>query len=154
MTVIVYINHDLQSLSYHLCMRFRHHSNDLAKTLAFGVIHVVLAIVIGWLLTGTFVFGAMLALVEPVCNTVVSHGIGMLMPGAHRSRRQALRKSVVVGVAHFVVAVMLVRLFTGSFVSAWLYALIEPAANGVAHYFFERWWHRGQAPLAPSASAA
>ncbi|MCB2008718.1 MAG: DUF2061 domain-containing protein [Rhodoferax sp.] len=135
-------------------MRFRHHSNDLAKTLAFGVIHVVLAIAIGWLLTGTFVFGAMLALVEPLCNTVVSHGIGMLMPDAHRSRRMAVRKSVVVGVAHLVVAVMLVRLFTGSFVSAWLYALIEPAANAVAHYFFERWWHRAQVSSAPAASAA
>lgn len=135
-------------------MRFHHHSNDLAKTLSFGVIHVLLAIGIGWLLTGTFVFGALLALVEPACNTVVSHGIGMLMPAAHRSRRHALLKSAVVGVAHLVVALMLVTLFTGSFVSAWLYAVIEPAANAVAHYFFERWWHREPAQSAPAGASA
>ncbi|MCZ4316196.1 DUF2061 domain-containing protein [Comamonadaceae bacterium G21597-S1] len=135
-------------------MRFRHHTNDLAKTLSFAVIHVTLAIGIGWLLSGSFVFGTLLALVEPLCNTVVAHGIGALMPDAHRSQRSALAKSALVGVAHLLVAVVLVRIFTGSFVSAWLYAVIEPAANAVAHYFFERWWHRGAARPVPGSETA
>lgn len=129
-------------------MRFRHHHNDLAKTLSFGVIHIVLAISIGWLLSGTFVFGALLALVEPVCNTVVSHQIGKLMARYGRGRRQALIKSGLIGIAHFIVAVGLAKVLTGSFVTAWAYAVIEPMVNAVAHYFFERWWHRGSASRA------
>jgi uncharacterized membrane protein len=129
-------------------MRFRQHSK-LAETLSFGVIHLVLAVLIGWLLSGTFVFGAMLALLEPLCNTVVSHGIGKLFP-SRAGTRPAVLKSAVIGVAHLVVAVGLTRMLTGSFAAAWAYALIEPAANAVAHYYFERWWHR---PPAPTASA-
>lgn len=133
-------------------MRFRQHRNDLAKTLSFGVIHVTLAISIGWLLSGTFVFGALLALIEPVCNTAVSHWIEKLFGSGRASRRQAVLKSTVIGVAHLVVAVALARMLTGSFASAWAYALIEPAANAVAHYFFDRWWHRAPAP-SPAAVA-
>jgi uncharacterized membrane protein len=127
-------------------MRFRQHSN-LAETLSFAVIHLVLAVSIGWLLSGTFAFGAMLALLEPLCNTIVSHGIGKFF----RSREgtgQAVLKSAVIGVAHLFVAVGLTRMLTGSFAAAWAYALIEPAANAVAHYYFERWWHRAPASTA------
>lgn len=129
-------------------MHFRQHRNDLAQTLSFGIIHVALAITIGWLLSGSFVFGALLALIEPVCNTFVGHRIGKLFKSDHGSKRQAVRKSAVIGVAHLVIAVSLAKLLTGSFVSAWAYALIEPAANAVAHYFFDRWWHRAPAPAA------
>ncbi len=129
--------------SYHFSMRFRHQHNDLTQTLSFGVIHIVLAIGIGCLLSGTFVFGALLALVEPVCNTVVSHQIGKFMARYGRGRRQALLKAALVGMAHFIVAVGLARVLTGSFVTAWAFAVIEPMVNAVAHYFFERWWHRG-----------
>lgn len=133
-------------------MRFRHHSNDVAKTLSFSVIHLALAISIGWLLTGTFVLGAMLAFVEPVFNTVISHVIDKTMRDAHTSQRQAVRKSAVVGAAHMVVALLLARLFTGSFASAWLYAVLEPTANAVAHYYFERWWHRASVRAMPAAA--
>lgn len=134
-------------------MRFRHHDNDLAKTLSFGVIHIAIAITLGWLLSGTFVFGALLALVEPVVNTVVSHQIGQRMKRHGHGRRQALLQSALVGVAHFVVAVGLARLLTGSFVTAWAFAVIEPLANAVAHYLFERWWHGGS-PVAAQAAPA
>lgn len=134
--------------SYHLAMRFRHH-DQLAQTLSFGVIHVALAIGLGWLLSGTFVFGALLALVEPVCNTVVSHRIAKLFGSHPGDRRRALLKSTVIGVAHLFIAIALARIFTGSFATAWAYAVIEPAANAVAHYFFERWWHRAPATTAP-----
>lgn len=123
-------------------MRFRHDHDHLAQTLSFGVIHIAIAVTLGWLLCGTFVFGALLALVEPVCNTFVSHRIGKLFGPVAGNRRRAMRKSAVIGVAHLVVAVALAKVLTGSFASAWAYALIEPAANAVAHYFFERWWHR------------
>jgi uncharacterized membrane protein len=135
-------------------MRFRHHHNHLAKTLVFGAIHVMLAITIGWLLSGSFVFGTLLALIEPVCNTVVSHGIGICLPNAHASRRTAIVKSVVVGMAHLTVALSLVWILTGSLAWAWLYALLEPVANAVAHYFFERWWHRDSGQSVPALAHA
>jgi uncharacterized membrane protein len=133
-------------------MRFRNHSKALAQTLSFGLIHVALAVTLGWLLSGTFVFGAVLALVEPVCNTVVSHWIGKLFKRRAGGRHHAVVKAVVIGVAHLVIAIGLAKLLTGSFVSAWAYAVIEPAANAVAHYFFERWWQR--APARPALAAA
>lgn len=133
-------------------MRFRHHDNDLAKTLSFGVIHIAIAITLGWLLAGTFVFGALLALIEPVVNTAVSHRIGKRLAGLGHSRRATFVKASLIGIAHLVVAVSLARLLTGSFVTAWTFALIEPMANAVAHYAFERWWHRGAAQ-APALSA-
>jgi len=123
-------------------MRLRLHSDDLAQTLSFAVIHVALAIGIGWLLSGTFVFGALLAVAEAACNTVAGHGLTKLFKNRVHGERQRLLKSGVLGVAHLAVAVALAKLVTGSFAAAWAYALIEPAANAVAHYFFDRWWHR------------
>ena len=55
-------------------MRLRHDS-DLHKTLSFAVIHLAIAVTLGWLFTGGFVLGGLLALVEPGANTAVSHGL-------------------------------------------------------------------------------
>lgn len=125
-------------------MRFRHHRSSLAKTLSFAVIHLVLAVVIGWLLSGTFVFGALLAFVEPIVNTVTSHQL------EKRFRGGSVLKSGLLGVSHFIVAMGVGWALTGSLVVATAYALIEPAANAVAHYFFEQWWDR-RAPQAQPA---
>lgn len=138
--------------SYHFGMHFRQQSH-LAQTLAFGVIHIALAITIGWLLSGSFVFGTLLALLEPVCNTVVTHQIGKVFRHGPAGTRRALLRSALIGVAHLMVAVVLAKLLMGSFVSAWAYALLEPLANTVAHYFFTRWWHRRPAPVSSQIDA-
>ena len=134
-------------------MRIRTESS-LAKTLSFAVIHLAIAVSLGWLFTGGFVLGGVLALVEPAANTVVSH---FLETGSRRwggdPRRRAFLKSGLLTGSHFVVAMAVGYLLSGSWVVAGAYALIEPLANGVAHFFFDRWWE-GRAAAEPVPAAA
>ena len=53
-------------------MRFRI-DPSLAKTLSFAAVHFAVAFTVGWLLTGSVLVGSVLALVEPLCNTVAYH---------------------------------------------------------------------------------
>lgn len=43
------------------------------KTLSFAALHFTVAFALGWLLTGSWLVGGALALIEPACNTVVFH---------------------------------------------------------------------------------
>ncbi|MBV2208792.1 MAG: DUF2061 domain-containing protein [Thermomonas sp.] len=45
----------------------------MAKTLSFASLHFTVAFSLGWLLTGSWLVGGALALIEPACNTVVFH---------------------------------------------------------------------------------
>lgn len=45
----------------------------MTKTLSFAVLHFSVAFSIGWLLTGNWLVGGAIALIEPACNTVVFH---------------------------------------------------------------------------------
>ena len=54
-------------------MRFRRLHPPLRKTLAFGVLHLLIAVTVGWLLTGSFVLAGALAIVEPLVNTVAHY---------------------------------------------------------------------------------
>lgn len=132
-------------------MRLRQHSS-LAKTLSFAVIHLAIAITLGWMFTGAFILGSLLALVEPAANTVVSHWLAKAAQGWGGSpRRRALTQSAVLGGSHLVVAMGVGYALSGSWIAATAYAIVEPLANGVAHYFFDRWWHRASA-AAPAAA--
>ncbi len=48
-------------------------NNPLTKTLSFAAIHFTVAFTVAYLLTGSFIVGGLLALVEPMCNTVAYH---------------------------------------------------------------------------------
>jgi uncharacterized membrane protein len=129
-------------------MRLRTESN-LHKTLSFAVIHLAIAVTLGWLFTGAFILGGLLALVEPTANTVVAHGLEKLSRrwGADARRRAAV-KSFLLGISHFVVAMGVGYALSGSWAVAGAYAVVEPLANAVAHYFFDAWWdRRGSVPL-------
>lgn len=70
----------------------------------------------------------------------------------------SLHKTLSFGVLHLVIAVAVGYLLTGSFVLATTLALVEPAVNTVAHFFFDRWWERGrgakqQTAAVPAAAA-
>ena len=43
------------------------------KTLSFAILHFAVAFSLGWLFTGSWLVGGLLALVEPAVNTVVFH---------------------------------------------------------------------------------
>ena len=45
----------------------------MAKTASFAALHFTVAFSLGWLLTGSWLVGGVIALVEPACNTVVFH---------------------------------------------------------------------------------
>jgi uncharacterized membrane protein len=60
-----------------------------------------------------------------------------------------LRKTLVFGLIHLLIAVTVGWLITGSFVLASALAIVEPLVNTVAHYFFDRWWDRPESRLSP-----
>ena len=133
-------------------MRLRHDSS-LNKTLAFAVIHLAIAVTVGWLFTGAFILGSLLAFIEPAANTVVGHWLEKLAPRWRGSaRRRALTQSALLAGSHLAVAIGVGYALTGSWLAASAYALVEPLANAVAYYFFSRWWHR--APAATPAPVA
>ena len=45
----------------------------MSKTLSFGVMHMTVAFVVVWLMTGSILVGGAVALVEPAVNTVAYH---------------------------------------------------------------------------------
>lgn len=45
----------------------------MTKTLSFASLHFTVAFTVGWLLTGSWLIGGALAVVEPAINTVVFH---------------------------------------------------------------------------------
>ncbi len=132
-------------------MRLRTDAN-LHKTLGFAVIHLAIATTLGWLFTGAFLLGSLLALAEPTANTLVAHKLGGLRL-ARFGRRERLARSALLGASHLVVAIGVGLALTGSWIAASAYAVLEPLANAVAHYFFDGWWERRRRPPAAPAVA-
>ena len=127
-------------------MRLSTHDN-LHKTLSFAAIHLAIATALGWLFTGGFVLAGLLALVEPTANTLVAHRLGGVRL-ARFGRHERIARSALLGASHLVVAVGVGWALTGSWIAATLYAVVEPLANAVAHYFFDGWWERRRAAVA------
>jgi uncharacterized membrane protein len=136
-------------------MRFRPVAADssIAKTAAFAVIHLAIAVLLGWMFTGGFVLGGLLAFIEPAINTLVAHHLEKFIGRANLTpRRSALVLSGSLAGSHLVVAIAVGWALTGSWIAASAYAIVEPLANAVAHHFFSRWWERR--PAVASAAAA
>jgi len=55
-----------------------------------------------------------------------------------------MAKSAAFGVMHMAIAFGIGWALTGSVAIAGAITLVEPVANTVAHYFFDRWWARRQ----------
>jgi uncharacterized membrane protein len=68
-----------------------HHA--LGKTLSFAVVHFGVALLVGRLLTGSWLIASTLALIEPACNTVAYffHERFWLRLEQRRRRRQSSR---------------------------------------------------------------
>ena len=133
-------------------MRLRTEST-LHKTLSFAVIHLAIAVTLGWLFTGAFILGGLLALLEPAANTVVSHGLEQWSRRWQwAGRRRAIVKSCLLGASHLVFALGVGYALSGSWVVAGAYAVVEPAVNAVAHYFFDGWWERRGETALPAAA--
>ena len=129
-------------------MLFRRLHSPLHKTLTFGLVHVSVAVAVGWALTGSFVLAGLLALIEPAVNTAAYHFFDRAWT-RHAHAGPSLAKVSSFGALHLLIAVGVGWALTGSLAVAGTMALVEPAANSVALYFFERWWMRREP--APSA---
>lgn len=137
-------------------MRFRPvaPNSSVAKTACFAVIHLAIAMTLGWLFTGAFVLGGLLAFIEPAANTLVAHNLEKFVGRADLApRRRALVLSSSLTASHLVVAIAVGWALTGSWIAASAYAIVEPLANGVAHHFFSRWWERRPAVAGAAAAA-
>ena len=64
-----------------------------------------------------------------------------------------MAKSAAFGVLHLGIAFTVSYALTGSVATAGAITLVEPVANTVAHYFFDRWWNR-RARLMPVGVAS
>jgi len=136
-------------------MRFRSVTpgSSVARTAAFAVIHLAIAVLLGWAFTGGFVLGGLLAFVEPAANTLVAHHLERFVGRADLDpRRRTLVLSSSLAASHLVVAIAVGWALTGSWIAAGAYAVVEPLANAVAHHCFSRWWERR--PAVATAAAA
>jgi uncharacterized membrane protein len=64
-----------------------------------------------------------------------------------------MAKSATFGVVHLVVAFTVGYALTGSIAIAGAITLVEPVANTVAHFFFDRWWTRREQRRAQASAA-
>lgn len=61
-----------------------------------------------------------------------------------------MAKSATFGVMHLGIAFSVSYALTGSWSIAGAITVVEPVANTVAHYFFDRWWARRHPAGAPT----
>lgn len=59
----------------------------MRKTLSFAILHFTVAFSVGWLLTGSWMIGGALAVIEPACNTVVFYFHEKVWRGIEARRR-------------------------------------------------------------------
>ncbi|MFN3713856.1 MAG: DUF2061 domain-containing protein [Alcanivoracaceae bacterium] len=45
----------------------------MTKTVSFGIMHMIVAFTVVWIMTGSILIGGAVALVEPIVNTVAYH---------------------------------------------------------------------------------
>jgi uncharacterized membrane protein len=124
----------------------------LGKTGSFAVVHLVIAVSIGYLLTGSFVLAGLISLVEPALNTV-AHAVFDRWWSRRHGEAPALRKTALFAAIHLFNAVAVIWALTGSVAIAGAMALIEPLANAAALHAFDRWWSRAR-PDAPGPGSA
>jgi uncharacterized membrane protein len=123
------------------------------KTATFAVLHLAIAVSLGWLITGSLVLAGLITLIEPALNTGAHAAIDRFWSRRHGDA-PSLRKTALFTAVHFGNAVVVAWLLTGSLAVAGALALIEPLANAVALYLFDRWWSRQPAPAVEAATSA
>jgi uncharacterized membrane protein len=116
-----------------------HHLGHAGKTGSFAVVHLAIAVSLGYLFTGSLVLAGLISLIEPALNTA-AHAVFDRWWTRRHGEGPALRKTAIFAVIHFVNAVAVVWAVTGSVAVAGALALIEPLANAVALHAFDRWW--------------
>lgn len=117
----------------------------MKKTLSFAVIHFTVAFSVAYLLTGDLLIGSLIAMIEPMVNTVAFffHEKAWQSSTLKRSQySEPASKTISFAIVHFSVAFSVAYLLTGDLLIGSVMAMIEPAINTIAYYFHERVWQR------------
>jgi uncharacterized membrane protein len=117
----------------------------MKKTISFAGLHFTVAFTVAYLLTGDLLIGSLIAMIEPMVNTVAFYfhekaWQTKLLKKSHYSAPAS--KTISFAVVHFTVAFIVVYLLTGDALIGGMMAMIEPAINTVIYYFHERVWQR------------
>lgn len=134
-------------------MKLRFLDRSWHKTLSFAVLHLLIAVMVGYALTGSFALAGAFALIEPAFNTLAHHRLEHLWPRLPAAWRSPWLKSLVFTVSHLAIAVAVGLVLTGSLAIAGAQAVIEPLCNGVALVLFDRWWAARELRAAGAAAA-
>ncbi len=131
----------------------------MKKTISFAVIHFTIATIVAYILTGSFLLGSLIAMIEPSVNTCAFHLHELVWKKskflARTTQRNPLIKTMSFACIHFSVAFTVVYLLTGNAFIGGIMALIEPSINSVAYYFHEKVWQtKIETEYASSASKA
>ncbi|NRF32861.1 DUF2061 domain-containing protein [Vibrio coralliilyticus] len=122
----------------------------MKKTLTFAAIHFTIAFTVAYLLTGDILIGSLIAMIEPMVNTVAFYfheRVWQTSPQLKERENATALKTTSFAVVHFSVAFSVAYFLTGSWLVGGIMAAIEPSINTLAYYFHERVWQRKQRPL-------
>jgi len=119
----------------------------MTKTVTFAAIHFSIATTLAYALTGDFLLGSLIALIEPSINTVAFYAherVWRKVPVLKRIGPMTGIKTASFAVVHFSVAFTVTYMLTGDAFIGGLIATIEPAVNSVAYFFHEKVWQNYQ----------
>ncbi len=117
----------------------------MIKTMTFAAIHFSIATTVAFILTGDFLLGSLIAMIEPSINTgafYIHEKVWQKAPLLKRYQAMTQVKTASFATIHFSVAFMVTYLLTGDALIGGLMATIEPAINSVAYFFHEKVWLR------------
>ncbi|KJF87801.1 DUF2061 domain-containing protein [Photobacterium phosphoreum] len=119
----------------------------MKKTLSFAIIHFTVAFSLAFLLTGNLLIGGLIALIEPMVNTVAFYFHEKVWQTKNLVQTQhssPSKKTISFAILHFSVAFTVVYLLTGDVLLGGTMAMIEPTINTFAYYLHERVWQKKQ----------
>ncbi|EGR1133063.1 DUF2061 domain-containing protein [Vibrio cholerae] len=115
----------------------------MKKTLSFAAIHFTIAFTVAYVLTGDVIIGSLIAMLEPMVNTVAFYfheKAWVKSTALHRFAGDPRIKTASFATIHFTVAFSVAYLLTGSWLVGGVMAMIEPSINTCAYYFHEKVW--------------
>jgi len=115
----------------------------MIKTVSFAAIHFSIATTVAFILTGDFLLGSLIAMIEPSINTgffYIHEKLWQKVSFLKRHEAMTKVKTVSFAVIHFSVAFNVTYLLTGNAFVGGLMATVEPAINSVAYFFHEKVW--------------
>ncbi len=119
----------------------------MRKTFTFAVLHFTIAFTLAYVVTGDVIIGSLVAMFEPMVNTVAFYFHEKVWQTKKLVRTALLspaKKTMSFAVLHFSVAFTVVYLLTGDAFLGGLLAALEPTVNTVVFHCHERLWQRQQ----------